>query len=392
MPRRTAAAALALALLAAARTALACSLCMNQQALTLRQEAAQSTARLVLLGTLHHADYKAGTTELHVTDVLRPDPSLAGRKVVVIPRWMPVDDKNPPRFLVFCDVFKGKLDPYRGVPVKTADAAEYLKKAMALDPNDRAGGLQFFFRYLEHPDDEVARDAFLEFAKATDQDIGRVAPRLDPAKLRGWLKDPRTPTERLGVYAVLLGACGGAEDAALLEGMLKQPGERTQTAYDGLLAGYMHLRPREGWGLARATLGDGTRPLPVRLAVLRTLRFYHGSRPAESRPNVLSGMGAVLRQGELADVAMEDLRRWGMWDLTDEVLGLYGKKGFDGPLLRRAVVRYALACRDAGDEPRREKAAAFVAERQRQEPDLVKDVQEELDAEKPRQQPPSGAP
>jgi hypothetical protein len=357
---------------------------MNTQAPTLRQEAAQSTARLILLGTLHKPDARAGTTELHVTQVLRPDPALGDRKVVLIPRWIPVDEKNPPRFLVFCDVFKGKIDPFRGVPVKTADAADYLKRATALDTQDRVGNLLFFFGYLENPDDEVAKDAFLEFAKASDQDISQAAPRLDPAKLRGWLKETKTPPERLGVYALLLGACGGPADAALLEGMLKDAGPRAQAAYDGLLAGYLRLRPLEGWELTLATLGDGAKPLPVRLAALRTLRFYHGSQPEESRTNVLRGMRAVLRQGELADVAMDDLRRWGMWELTDEVLGVYGKKGADGPLMRRAVVRYALTCRDAAPAPHRERAAAFVAERQRQDPDQVKDVQEELDAEKPK--------
>src|SRR5262249_3909132 len=141
---------------------------------------------------------------------------------------------------------------------------------------------------------------------------------------------------------------------------------------------------REGWELTLATLGDGAKPLPVRLAALRTLRFYHGWQPEESRTNLLRGMREVLRQGELADVAMDDLRRWGMWELTDAALRVCRKKGADGPLMRRAVVRYALACRDAGPAAERERAGAFVAERQRQEPDLVKDVQEELDAEKPK--------
>ena len=373
--RRTTAFLLALALLASVPgPAGSCSLCSNlQQTPTIRQEAAADTARLVLVGTLHNG--KDGTnTELRIVKVLRNDPALGGRKSIELGRYLPDDPKT--QFLVFCDVFKGKLDPYRGVPLRSDAAAEYVRKAMALDPKDTAGNLLFFFRYLENADAEVARDAFSEFAKATDQDVARAAPRLSPDRVRGWLKDPATPPERLAVYAMLLGGCGGDADAALLEGMLRDDGARTVGAYDGLLAGYMHLRPREGWELALATLRDGRKPLPVRLAAVRTLRFYHGSRPKESRENVLKGMGALLEQGELADLAVEDLRRWGLWDLTHEVLSVYGKKGYDAPIMQRAVVRYALTCK-GNDE-----AARFLTERRRAEPELVREVEESLEFEK----------
>jgi hypothetical protein len=327
----------------------------------------------VLVGTLHN-EKNSTNTELRIADVLREDPALGGRKAIDLGRYLPDDPKT--RFLVFCDVFKGKLDPYRGVPLKGDAAADYVRKAIALDPKDTTANLQFFFRYLEHPDAEVARDAFAEFAKAGDQDVARVAPKLSPERIRGWLKDPATPPERLAVYAMLLGGCGGDADAALLEGMLKDEGPRAAGAYDGLLAGYMHLRPREGWELALATLRDGRKPLPVRLAAVRTLRFYHGSRPKESRDNVLKGMAALLEQGELADLAVEDLRRWALWDLTHEVLSVYGKKGYDAPIMQRAVVRYALSCKDSPE------AARFVADRRRVEPDLVKEVEESLEFEK----------
>jgi hypothetical protein len=222
----------------------------------------------------------------------------------------------------------------------------------------------------------VARDAFLEFAKTSDADISRIAPKLAPEKLRDWLKNPQTPGERLSLYALMLGVCGGPADADLLAGLLKDGTERSTNAYDGLLAGYVHMRPREGWQLAISTLADGKRPLPIRMAILRTLRFYHISQPAESRGEVLRAMTAALRQGELADMAMEDLRRWKVWDLTPEVLALYGKKGFDAPIMQRAIVRYALSCKD------REEAKRFVDERRKTEPDLVQEVDESLQFEK----------
>jgi hypothetical protein len=334
----------------------------------------------VLAGTLENARLLAdssGVTDLRITHVLRKDDWLAGRKVVEIPRYLAGSDpKNPVRFLLFCDLANGRLDPYRGIPVKTSDSVEYVKKAMALDARDRVGNLRFFFDYLENTDPEVARDAFLEFAKASDAEIARVAPKLSADKLRSWLKNPQTPVERLSLYALLLGACGGPADADLLASFLNDGTQRATDCYDGLLAGYIHLRPKEGWQLAIQTLRDGKRPLTVRLAVLRTLSFYQGAQPEANRVNILSALSAILQQGELADVAVEDLRRWKLWELTPSVLALYGQKGFDAPIMQRAIVRYSLSCKDRHD------AKTFVAQRRKAEPDLVQEVEESLAFEK----------
>jgi hypothetical protein len=221
----------------------------------------------------------------------------------------------------------------------------------------------------------VARDAFLEFAKAGDRDIAQAAPRLDPAKLRAWLENEQTTVERLSVYALLLGACGRDEDAAFFKGLLDRPTERTANAYDGILGGYMHLRPREGWSLALATLRDERQQYAVRLAVVRTLRFWHGAKPRETRDNVLRCLAVMLNQSDMADLAVEDLRRWQMWDLTKEVLSLYGKKGYDAPLMQQALVRYALTCKDAA-------CNTFLDEHRRTDPDLVREVEEQVRQEK----------
>jgi hypothetical protein len=105
------------------------------------------------------------------------------------------------------------------------------------------------------------------------------------------------------------------------------------------------------------------------------VRMYHGWKPKESRDDVLKSLAAMVAQGELADVAIEDLRRWHMWDLTPDVLALYGKKGFDAPIMQRTIVRYGLSCKE-------ETAAKFIAERRRGEPELVKEVEDSLQFEK----------
>jgi hypothetical protein len=365
--------------LAAPGAAPACSLCNPniQQTATFRQDAAQS--RMILYGTVLKSSLTGGggggVSDFQIKTVLKSDPYLRGKTTLEIPRYVPVERGDPPRYLLFCDLYQGKPDIFRGIPVKSEAAAAYVKGLLAREGQGHVAVLRYCFDYLDHPEREVANDAFLEFAKATDQDMGQVAPQLSADKLRGWLKDPQTPENRLGVYALLLGACGGEADAALLRAMVQRPTERTRAALDGLLGGYVQLRPREGWELALAVLKDERQPFATRFAVVRMLRFYHGWKPQETRAKVLEGLAVVLGQSDAADLAVEDLRRWQTWDLTDGVLKLYGRKGFDAPLMQRAIVRYALSC------PQPE-AARFTADLRRRDPELVKDVEEALGFEK----------
>jgi hypothetical protein len=354
----------------------ACSLCANlQQVPTFRQEAAQPQARMILYGTFKNGQVSG--TEFHIGEVLRSDKFIEGKKTVVVPKYIPTDGGEKP-FLLFADVYKDSLDAYRGVPIKTPEGVEYVKQVLKLDPKNKTENLLFFFKYLENPDKEIANDAFMEFAKANDVEIGAVAKKLSADKLRGWLKkDAGTPPERIGLYAFLLGACGTRDDAALLESLLRENSERTVKAFDGILAGYIHLRPKEGWELAMATLKDDKKSFEVRLSVVRTLEFFYRYQPKENKANVLKGLEIMLVRSDLADVAIEDLRRLKLFDLTPEVLGLYGQKGYEGQLMREAIIRYALSCPDAA-------AQKFLAERRKAEPDLVKDVEEAMRFEKPK--------
>ncbi len=356
----------------------ACTFCQGnpQTAATLRQDVGLS--KLVLYGTLTSSRLDGtggGTTEMAVERILKNDPFLTGKKTVILSRYVPVDPKAPPKYVVFCDIFKDKLDAFRGIPVKSPALADYLKGAIDLDPKDRPAALLYFFRYLDHAEQVIANDAYLEFAKATDQEVGQVARRLEPARLRKLIQDPATPANRLGLFAFLLGACGNDADAVFLTGLVKNPTERTLSALDGALGGYMQLRPREGWQLVQDILRDSKRPFSQRCAAIGTVRFYHQWKGKEIDREVLRAMSVLLDQGDIADMAIEDLRMWKLWDLTPSVLAQYGKKTHDAPIMRRTIVRYALCCP-------REDAARFVGQRRKQEPDLVKDVEETLEFEK----------
>jgi hypothetical protein len=365
----------------------ACSICGSlRDRLTFRQEVDQSA--VVLYGYASNPRFDndpkaapgAGSTDFHIRAVLKSAPALGQQKTIVLPRYIPVlDPKDPPRFVIFCAVRDGKLHAYEGRAVKSEALLKYLDDAKASQGKDRTTALLYYFRYLDHDDDVIAQDAFQEFARSTDQEVGQVAKHLPADKLRQLLANPKTPSERIGLYAFLLGAVGGEQDAAFLKAMIDRPTERNLNALDGLLSGYVHLRGRAGWDVVVALLADPKRSYDERFAAARTLRFYQSWKPAETKEHILRGLAALVKDGELADLGIEDLRKNKLWDLTDLVLAQYGKPSHDTPIIQRAVVRYALDC--AGQKGPAH-AAAFVEQVRRQNPALVRELEEGLAFEK----------
>jgi hypothetical protein len=342
---------------------------------TWREECANS--KVVLYGTLSNPRSQPGdgTTDVLVDTVVKPHPLLGRKKVVTLGRCVAIDPQKPVRMLIFCDVAKGRIDPYRGVEAGPA-AVRYLTGLLALDARDVTQRLRYCFDFLEHADPEVAADAFNEMSQAPDRELGLAARKFAPQKLLGWLKNPKTSIFCLRLYAILLGHCGGRTDATFLHAFAEKRVKRDcPQQLDGVLVGYTLLAPKDGYAYTCKLLKDPTNDFLVRYAALRALRYFHNTRPdAIGKRKVLEAMKIALVHEDMNDLAIDDLRRWRCWDLTARVLPLYGKPSKSFPVLRRAVVRYALQC--PGPE-----AAAFLAERRKAEPVFVKDVEELLVAE-----------
>ncbi len=366
---------------------LCCSICDPNfaQKPTLRQSA--QACKFVVFGTLTNArlEGERGKTDLVVSQVIRDDGVIGRQKVITLPGYIPYDAKKPPKFLVFGDVLNGKIDITRGHPVHGDAIADYLRASLKIDDRERTRQLQFCFQHLDSANPDIAADAFHEFAKASDQEIASIAKSLAPQKIRKLLKDPATPPERFSIFAFLLGACGAKEDADFLIAQIRKKDERGNVALSGLLGGLIELRPQEGWALTVQIFGDAGRPYSDRLAALGTLRFFHASKPKECRAEIVKGLAAVIQDGDMADMGLEDLRRWQWWELTPLALKQYGKPTHAAPLVKRAIVRYALCCPDVA-------AAAFVKERRLADPELVKQVEESLEFEKPSPAPPKTKP
>jgi len=292
--------------------------------------------------------------------------------VLTIRAYLPVIADTPTDYLAFCAVKDGKLDPTFGVP-GTAATVEYVKGATKLDAADAPTRLGYFFKHLGSADATVAADAFVEFARAADADIIKSAKQFDAAALRKLISDEKTPAERIGVFAFLLGVCGTANDAQFFAGALKQNPlpERVRDSFGGLLAGYVLLDPKGGWAFTHSVLADDKRSFAVRLSAIGAVRFFQASRGADCKADVLKCCASLLPDGDFADMAVEDLRRWGYWELTADVFAQFAKPTHSAPIVRRSIVRYALTC-PADD------AKQFVVAVRQTDPKLVTAVEEQL--------------
>jgi hypothetical protein len=344
-----------------------------------------SQASMVVVGTPTNARLNDpagldGTTDITIEKVIKSHESLIhddGKvKTIQVNKYIPPDKKY--KFLLFIDVYKGKNDPYRGVAVKADfDIATYLEGAVAVKDAKPTKRLAYFFKYLDSPEIDVSNDAYKEFGYADYKDYRDMAKDLPPDTLAKWLKDPNTPSFRFGLYASMLGHCGKAEHAKLLHEMLED--KKVTSGVDGILAGYVLLQPEEGWKYVRDLLKDEKKEFTQRYAALRTARFFHDSRPdVISHTKVIGAVALLLDQSDIADLAIEDMRKWGCWDMTEKVLELYGKSSHDVPIIRRSILRFALAASNPKLEKPDAKAVAFVADLRKKDPEMVEQAEELL--------------
>ncbi len=380
------------ALVAAPRPAEACPFCVSQGQ-TLAGEVAQ--ADFILYGTLGNAvpaaeGFGAGTTELNVELVIKPHDVIKGKKIVTIPRYVP-PPKEKVKYLIFFNYnpADGTLDPYRGEQVSAdSQLPDYLKGAIEVREKDIPTRLAYFFKHLEDKDSVISSDAYSEFASADYKDVRLVAEKLPPATLLTWLKDPNTRPTRYGLYGLMIGHCGKAEDARAIRAVLDDPERSFSSGLEGLVTGYIMLDPKAGWDYLINMVKDANNEFPVRYAGLKTVRFFWEFRPDVIAPTqALEAMKILMDQGDLADLPIEDLRKWKVWELSPIVLGYSEKKTHnDIPIVNRSILKYAIAA--AAADPKNTAAVEFVKKAREKDAkkvefleELIKDEQRPLPGE-----------
>lgn len=354
----------------------ACPFCSDKRGPTLAGDFGE--ASFVVYGHMEASKLNAKgdyETEFVIEQVLKPHALIEGKTMIKLRRAIP---QTKSKFVIYCDVLKGdKIDDYRGVEVAPESSiVKYLQGATGVKNKTPGERLRFAFDYLNDPEFEVAIDAYKEFARADYKDYMAMAKTLPADTIAGWLKDPKTPSYRYGLYASLLGHCGGPEHAKLLRSMVDDAIKRSVYDIDGLMAGYLMLQPKEAWAHLTTISANPDMKFDFRYACLRTISFLWEQRPdLVDRKELTAGLAQLLDQSDLADFAVDYLRKYKCWETTNKVLDLFGKKGFEIPIIKRSVLRFALRSPEA-------RAVAFVEQQRRRDPEWVKDIDELLKLER----------
>src|SRR5262249_37912929 len=131
-------------------TTSACPFCSEERGPTLVGDFNQ--AAMVLVGTFSNAELgkgglEDGTTDFTIEQVLKSNDIIKNKKMLTLPRYLPNAKKN--QFVIFCDVYKGNIDPYRGVEVQPgSDLVKYLTGAVSLKEKSAPERLRYCFDFL----------------------------------------------------------------------------------------------------------------------------------------------------------------------------------------------------------------------------------------------------
>ena len=148
----------------------------------------------------------------------------------------------------------GETDVIWDTPLAVTETSyQYIKQAPSKE-SPAAERLKYFVRFLEYPDQMVSDDAYSEFASAPYKDIVPIGDSLPREDLRRWVSNPETSKLRLGLYGLMLGLCGNADDAQLLREIIEQPAAELRLGIDGIMGGYVLLTGADGLEVIDAKL------------------------------------------------------------------------------------------------------------------------------------------
>jgi hypothetical protein len=244
----------------------------------------------------------------------------------------------------------GRKDDKRGIkwddsPLAVSETSfQYVVQAPSPEaPAEKRLG--YFLKFLEFPDLTIANDAFAQFVNAPTKDIAAVAGSLPKDKLRRWLADPKTPVTRQAGYGLMLGLCGGSDDARFLEQRIAAIDPERQFGVEGLMFGYLMIAGDAGLArLEKMYLADPKTADGQAYAAIQAIRYYwsYGNgKIAEGR--LQASMRLMLDRPAFAENAIKDLARWKDWSLHDRLMRLYRSADDADKPMKKAIVGYMIA-------------------------------------------------
>lgn len=279
----------------------------------------------------------------------------------------------------------------------TADTVRYMKQ-MPANSYPQTKRLEYFIPFLEHSEALIAIDAWAEFGNSSYQDVVSNRDLLPRDKLRGWIADPQMSPERLGLYGMMLGLCGTAEDSAfLLEQMRDKsvkpeeataaPQMRFRFGAEGLMGGYLLLTGESGLDqLEQTLLVPADVPDTACHALIQALQFmWSYENDLISPDRICKTMRMMLGRESMREIAITNLSRWEDWSTLPQLMQMFAGECSGDRSTQRAIIQFAQTCMknpaaNSGDQPIAYDAEMFLCQVQANRPDLLNSNRREFQA------------
>jgi len=353
------------------------------QAFTVRQEIAGAPGDLFLLfGSLASSSPAAESTFATDTDVSQPISPNSG--AIALARLETADDA--PKQVQRTSLLIPELISWNSSTPVSREAIRYIKNAPAQGV-PQAQRLPYYLSFLENPDPLLSIDAWAEFANSTYDDVKAIRTRLPQQKLREWIADPMMSPERLGLYGMMLGLCGNADDAAFLEAQIgvipptgKDENQFFRYGTDGLMGGYLLLTGVDGLKFLEQTRLKPDVPVESVHAAMQAIQFvwsYENDLIPQSR--LKSSMRRLLSNNAFRSIAIINLTRWKDWECWPQLEQLFDDKRLADRATQRTIVQFAEECRkatNADGNPLENAIAAsnFLTRAEAEHPELFRGV------------------
>lgn len=239
---------------------------------------------------------------------------------------------------------KGKKIDWKPAKEISETAYHYITQA----PSPEVAGpkrLRFFLKFFEFPDDLIATDAYIEFAKSPYKDVKAISDAMDRKKVRKWLADPDTVQSRIGLYGLMLGLCGTKEDIPFLEKRIVTLKQEFRIGVDGVIAGYLMLVGEKGMDLIdRTKLKNVKAPRSETYSTIQAIRIiWTYGNGAVGKDRLRQSIRLLIDRPGWIEMIIPDLARWRDWSVQDRLMKLYGQNKYDTRPIKQSIIRYMLA-------------------------------------------------
>ena len=230
-------------------------------------------------------------------------------------------------------------------PLEVAKTTQdYILKLDTL-PKDPVVRLEFFQKYLENEDEELARDSYDEFAKSPYDAVKALKPKMDHAQLITWIKDSEVPASRRRLYLTMLGVCGSEKDLPMLEELLSSSDRKKKAGLDALIGCYLTLKGADGLKLIEDLFVRNKKSeYADTYAAVMALRFHGTESDIIPRERILVSMRYMLERPQLADLVIPDLARWEDWSQVDRMVKLFKDADEETSWVRVPVINFLRQC------------------------------------------------